>query len=281
MTQAQPIPQGFDNWHARLDLAYAHGSAGTIPVRRWHQGPLRVQKHLYPEGTDVCQHIIVHPPGGIAGGDRLDIAVTLQEDAHVLLTSPGAAKWYRGFGRGSAQNVQLTVGEGATLEWLPQETILFDGAEVSIGNRIDLAADARLISMDVVCLGRQAAGERFLTGAWRQRSEIWRAGRLIWHEQCALEGGSRLLDSAVGMGGDCVVGCLVWAGEPLPQEVTAACRQIAATGRLTCSQLPDIWIARYLGGSIEDAHAALRAVWTLIRPATLSRAAVHPRIWAT
>lgn len=276
-----PVTQGFDNWHASLDLAYARTAAGTVPVRRLHCGPLRVQKHLYPEGTDVCQHIIVHPPGGIAGGDELKINVALEHAAHALITSPGAAKWYRGFGRSARQDLTVQLAQGATLEWLPQETILFNGADVSIANQFDLASDARLLVMEVMCLGRRASSECFAEGCWRQKTEICRAGKLLWHEQIVLPGGSTLLDSPIGLGGDPVCGSLLWAGPALPQEVTDACRALQVEGRLAITQLPDIWVARYLGPGTEAAHAALRAVWALVRPVALGRAAVAPRIWAT
>ncbi len=275
------IVNGFDNWHASLELAYARTAAGTVPVRRMHHGPLRVQKHLYPEGADVCQHIIVHPPGGIAGGDELKINVALEHDAHALITSPGAAKWYRGFGRGAWQDLTVNLAQGATLEWLPQETILFNGAEVEITNRFDLAADSRLLAMEVVCLGRRAASECFAEGCWRQQTEIRRAGKLLWHEQIVLSSGSPLLDSPIGMAGFPVTGSLIWAGSALPQEITDACRELVIEGRLAVTQLPDIWVARYLGPGTEAAHAALRAVWALVRPAALGRVAVAPRIWAT
>ena len=110
------------SWHAELELGYARFGDTTRPVMRRHLGPLRVQKHLYAEGPEVCQHIIVHPPGGIAGGDRLDISAHVGAGAWAQLTSPGAAKWYRASGP-AYQTLDLTVEAGATLEWLPQETI--------------------------------------------------------------------------------------------------------------------------------------------------------------
>lgn len=275
------IVNGFDNWQASLSLGYARSDIGTIPVRRMHHGPLRVQKHLYPEGPEVCLHIIVHPPGGIAGGDELQIDLDLAAGAHTLITSPGAAKWYRSFGRTARQTLQAQLASGAVLEWLPQETMLFNGADVTIHNRFDLADDARLLAVDVVCLGRRASDERFTEGLWRQKTEIRREGKLLWHEQTVLAGGSPLLDSAVGMAGEPVTGSLIWAGPPLPQEITDACRALRVEGRLAVTQLPDVWVVRYLGPGSEAAQTALRQVWALVRPAALGREAVAPRIWAT
>ena len=124
---ASPIPFT-PSWYAELELAYARFGESSRPVLRRHLGPLRVQKHLYAEGPEVCQHIIVHPPGGIAGGDRLAIRARVEDGAWAQLTSPGAAKWYRANGP-AYQTLELHVSPGATLEWLPQETIVFSAAQ--------------------------------------------------------------------------------------------------------------------------------------------------------
>lgn len=277
---SKPAP-GFDRWQASLHLAYARQGEATVPVRREHSGPLRVQKHLYPEGPAVCQHIIVHPPGGIAGGDALHIDVAVDKGAHSLLTSPGAAKWYHANGREASQTLRMRVAAGGTLEWLPQETILFDGARVHIDNRFDLAGDARLLLLDVLCLGRSAAGETFEQGRWRQRGEIRRDGRLLWQETVNVPGGDRMLISQLGLHGAPVLGTLLWVGPPLPDDLLKACRALPVTGRLGISQLPQVLAARYIGPSTEAALAALRGVWALIRPWTLGRDACPPRIWRT
>ena len=124
---------------------------GTRPVTRRHLGPLRVQKHLYAEGPEVCQHIIVHPPGGIAGGDRLDICAAVGEGAWAQLTSPGAAKWYRAASP-AFQDLQLRVEAGATLEWLPQETILFDRASLTRRLEADLDKSSEFIAVEAVLM---------------------------------------------------------------------------------------------------------------------------------
>lgn len=273
------LPQA---WAARLELAYGRRSNGaTVPTLRRHSGPLRVQKSFYPEGEGCCHQIIVHPPGGIAGGDRLEVAVTLQDGAHTLITSPGAAKWYHGYGRAAQQSLHFKVGPGAALEWLPQETILFSGSEALLDAEIELAPDAQLIYADVVCLGRPAAGERFEAGCWRQRTRLRRAGRLVWSEPVMLAGGDALLRSRLGLAGHSVVGTLLWCGPVLPLELQQACRAVAAHGLGAVSQLPEVWLARFIGDSAEAAHLYFRELWRLIRPWALGREAVAPRIWNT
>jgi urease accessory protein len=120
---AHPAPDhAASGWHASLRLRFADDAGTTRLTERVHVGPLRVQKALYPEGPRACQVIIVHPPGGIAGGDSLALDLRLDAQTEVLATSPGAAKWYRANGRVSRQDVRLRVDAGAALEWLPQET---------------------------------------------------------------------------------------------------------------------------------------------------------------
>ncbi len=273
----------FGSWHGELDLAYARRHGVTVPTRRRHAGPLRVQKHFYPEGPDVCQHIIVHPPGGIAGGDALRIVVHVGDDAHVLLTSPGAAKWYRS-AREASLDIELRVARGAVLEWLPLETILFAGTCSRIRNRIELAGDAKFFGADVMCFGRPGSGEYFgdaATGCWRQQGELWRDGRLLWAETAQLTAQDPLLSAAAGMGGATVLGTLLWAGPPVPADIHAACVALPLQGRGGVTQLPDVWSARCLCASVEDAHHWLRGLWALLRPAMLGRPAMLPRIWAT
>ncbi|MXR37060.1 urease accessory protein UreD [Rhodobacteraceae bacterium CH30] len=267
-------------WDARLELAYARREACTIPVHRRHIGPLRVQKH-FTEPSGVCQHIVVHPPGGIAGGDSLTLELDLAAGSRALLTSPGAAKWYQGFGRRATQRVSARIGAGASLEWLPLETILFNGADVELAARFDLARDAVLLYSDVVCLGRPASAEPFAHGCWRQTVEVWRDDALLWCEHNALKGDDAQFSSPVGMDGHTVTGLLLWAGPALPEALLDACRAYPCVGRAGVSQLPDVFVARCLTHSAEAAQAWITGLWQQLRPFTLGVEAVAPRIWAT
>src|SRR5688572_28176453 len=148
------------SWRAELALGYERRGMRTVLASRRHDGPLVVQKPLYPEGDAVCHTILVHPPGGIAGGDELVIDVDAGAAAHVLLTTPAAAKWYRTSGPEASQQASVRAGPGACVEWLPQETILYDGSRTRIDTTVALAADATFIGWDIVCLGRTAHGER-------------------------------------------------------------------------------------------------------------------------
>src|SRR5450830_1012471 len=175
-------PSAHGPWQAHLRLGFALHDGVSRLVERTHRGPLRVQKPLYPEGAAVCHAIIVHPPGGVVGGDQLAIDATVGARAHALLTTPGAAKWYKANGKVSRQQVRLSVGAGATLEWLPQETIFYDHADVVLDQHVELAADASYIGGEILCMGRRASGESFSAGKVTQRTQIRRGGKLIWWE---------------------------------------------------------------------------------------------------
>ncbi|KAF1011292.1 MAG: Urease accessory protein UreD [Pseudomonas fluorescens] len=267
------------SWHAELELAYARFGETTRPVLRRHLGPLRVQKHLYAEGPQVCQHIIVHPPGGIAGGDRLDIRAHVAEGAWAQLTSPGAAKWYRAASP-AFQQLDLTVEAGATLEWLPQETIVYSAAQAELSTRIELQGDARLLYWDVVALGRPAADERFNLGHFQSHLDIRRDGRLLWHERQRIVGNDGLLDSPIGLDGHAVFGTLLFTGEISP-DLLEQCRALPHGIRGDLTQLPGLLVARCLASEALHARAWLIELWRLLRPAVLGREAVSPRIWST
>lgn len=267
------------SWHAELELGYGRFGDSTRPTLRRHQGPLRVQKHLYAEGPEVCQHIIVHPPGGIAGGDRLDISAHVGADAWAQLTSPGAAKWYRAAGP-AYQQLDLTVEAGATLEWLPQESIVFSAAQAELTTRIELHGDARLLFWDMVALGRPASGERFERGHFQSQVEIRRDGQLLWHERQRITGNDGLLDSPIGLDGKTVFATLLVTGEASSERLEA-CRTLQHPVRGDLTQLPGLLVARCLADEALQARAWLIDCWKLLRPALLGREAVLPRIWST
>ena len=252
----------------------------TVLTERAHDGPLVVQKPLYPEGREVCHAIVVHPPGGIAGGDELNLHVRAGNGASTLLTTPGAAKWYRSSGPWAKQNVVFDV-QGA-LEWLPQETIVFDGALAQTAYDVDLGGEAGFIGWDVVCLGRTGSGERLARGSFRNSIRIRREGRLLWQERGRIDGGGRLLDSPAGLAGMPVFGTLFASALNLNQDLLNQLRKTEPeAGRGAVTLLPGMLLARYLGGSSEAARRYFIALWRILRPALMGRDAIEPRIWQT
>jgi urease accessory protein len=277
MQVAEPI---VSSWKASLFLEFASRNGRSILQKKEHEGPLVVQKPLYPEGGEVCHAIVVHPPGGIAGGDELELRAAVGEGAAALLTTPGAAKWYRSAGPCAKQNLAFDI-EGA-LEWLPRETIVFDGALAELRCEVDLAAEAVLIGWDIVCLGRTGSGERFSRGTYRFLAQVRRQGKLLWLERGRIDGNGRLLHSPAGLGGHAVFGTMFSCAPKMDPELVAQSRKIrprAGTGALTL--LPGILLARYLGDSSEEASDYFIALWRILRPALLGREANEPRIWRT
>lgn len=271
-------------WIAKLNLGFERRADATILAHRSHFGPLRVQKPLYPEGPGVCHTLLLHPPAGIAGGDELEIVAAVADQAHALLTTPGAGKWYRSAGLWASQRLNFEVGAGAVLEWLPQESIVFDGALANMQTRVVLAENASFIGWEVLCLGRRASGEHFSSGAMNLSIRIEREGKPIWLERGMLEGGSKLLHSPAGLAGFSVSATLLATGGGLDSELLAACRKLVpqeANAQYGVTLLPEVIVVRYLGHSSEAARAWMIALWSLLRPAMIGREVLIPRIWNT
>jgi urease accessory protein len=269
-------------WRARLTLGFAKSGGRTRLVRREHEGPLVVQKPLYPEGDGMCQCIVIHPPGGIVGGDRIELNVAVAAAAHTQLTTPGATRWYRTGSIPSTQHVAFHVAEDAMLEWLPQGTIVFDGAHATSDLRVELAGNASYIGWDVICLGRTASSERFTRGRWRQRSDIVRDGALIWSERAVLDGNSPWLASPAGLNGAPVFGTFVAVSSSFDDSTLNACRTLGPReGDGAVTRFPELLVARYRGNSSEAAHDYFSVLWTIVRPRVAGREAVVPRIWKT
>ncbi len=266
-------------WHASLALRFGDDGGTTRLFENRHRGPLRVQKALYPEGPRICHAIVVHPPGGVVGGDSLSIDIAAGASAHAFLTSPGAAKWYRANGHVSRQSITLAAGPGAVIEWMPQESIYFNDARVEQELRVELAADASYIGCEIVCLGRRASGETFDSGSIGQRTQIRRGGKLIWWEQGPISAGGPAMASPLGLNGATVCATLIGVGKPVPASLQAAMR--AADPALALSQVKSVFVARYLCDDSETARRAMVAVWQALRPHLLGCAAPLPRIWAT
>lgn len=264
-------------WRASLRLRFADNDGTTRLVERAHSGPLRVQKPLYPEGAAICHAIVIHPPGGVVGGDSLSIDAAAGAGAHAFVTTPGAAKWYRANGKVSRQAVHIEAGAGAAFEWMPQETIFFDDANVVLDHAVQLEEGARYIGAEILCFGRRASGESFRRGTIRQRTQVRSAGKLVWWEQGAIDAGA--LQSRFGMNGASVCATLIGVGAPAPAALLAAMR--ALDPALAISQVKSVFVARWLGDDSEAARHTVAKVWQALRPHLLGCEAPLPRIWNT
>ncbi len=269
-------------WPAALSLAYARRGERTVLAARDHVGPLRVQRPLYPEGNAICHTIVVHPPAGIAGGDELRIDLKIGPDAHALLTTPGAGKWYRSAGSPAALVQRMDVASGGICEWLPQESIVYDGAVGTLETDVRLKGDACFIGSEMLCFGRTAAGERFRSGVLSMRTRIERDGRPLWLERGVVHGGGGLLGAAPGLQGQPVSASLLIASPRCDEALRDAWRAlIPAAGEGAVSLLPGVLVARWLGPACEPGRQWFAGLWATARPAMTGRAAHTPRIWNT
>lgn len=274
-------------WHGRLDLRYRR-DGGRCIVHDRHSGPLRVLQSLYPEGPGVCHNVLVHPPGGIVGGDVLTLDAELAAASHALITTPGATRFYRSAGEVARQSVRARVAEGARLEWLPMETICHRGSLAENRMRFELAPGAEMIGWDVLALGLPASGEVFDHGRYTQQIEL--PG--VWLERGVIDGSdTRLLDSPLGWAGQRVLGTM-WmaAGSALDaarrEALQDGARAIAADHALArccgvTSPQPECVVLRVLAPRVEPAMLLMAAVWACWRSVAWSMAACAPRVWRT
>lgn len=270
-------------WKASLDLRCEARGGRSVLAHNLHKGPLRVQKALYPEGDGVCQILMLHPPAGIAGGDELRINVSVASGAHAQLTTPGAGKWYKSLGPLATQDIVLEVAAGASLEWLPQEVIVFDQARARASTTIRLHEEGCCLGWDILCLGRQASGEDFLSGSFRQKLRLERPdGTPVWQEAMHLAGSDPAMQAAASLDGHRVFATFWIAGRHDAAALTEALRTLDIRhGICGVSALPHVTIVRVLAHSAEHAREYLEAAWTLARPSLTAREALRPRIWKT
>jgi len=275
------------SWHGHLSLRYRRDGARTL-AHDAHGGPLRVLKALYPEGDAICHHVLVHPPGGVAGGDHLDIAVDVGEGAHALITSAGAARFYRSDDRPATQIARLHVQQDARLEWLPLETIAFPGCRASNQVQFDLAPGAQCLGWDLLALGLPAADRAFNTG-WIEQQLHWPG---VWLERGRIAADdTRLLDSALGLAGQSALGT-VWFASHAPWTAAerdalldiarhlAAASGLAALSGATAID-PRLVLLRVLAPRIEPLFALLGPVRAAWRRQAWQMEAATPRVWRT
>lgn len=269
------------SWRARLELGFARRAGRTVISRRKHFGPLVVQKPFYPEG-DVCHVYLLHPPGGVVGGDRLEIKAAVDQHAHALITTPASGKFYRSNDTLATQSQHLTIASDAVMEWLPQETILFSGSHVAMTTRVDVAEGANFIGWDILCLGRPASGEQYDLGQCRQAFEIWQGENPILIERALFKGGSDMLSAPWGMAGYSVTGTMIALNAD--ESLLAPLREIEiekSQGQFSASLIDSVLVCRFLGHQGEVARRCFIQAWQLIRPKLIGPPVSVPRIWNT
>jgi urease accessory protein len=276
------------SWHARLDLNYQRDEALQRSIARFrHNGPLRILQSLYPEGDAVCHNVLIHPPGGLVGGDTLDIEVRAARGSHGLITTPGASRFYRSEGESAVQRTHLSLEEGARLEWLPLEAICYSACRAENRLRIEAAPGAEFIGWDVAAFGLPGAGQPFERGSLLQHIEV--PG--VWLERGRIDAAdTRLLNSPLGLAGHrCLASLFFVAGSPIERSRREVALD-AARERMDACGLPlhagatsphdKVIVLRVLAPMVEPAMQLLRQVWQAWRATLWQMPASTPRIWS-
>lgn len=279
-------------WHGHLALKY-HAEGDRTLAHDRHTGPLRVLQRLYPESERVCHHVLVHPPGGVAGGDQLHVDLSLDTHAHALITTPGATRFYRSAAEPAVQSVAARLAPGARLEWLPLEALAYRGCRAVNRMRFELAPGAAMIGWDVLALGLPAAGEAFDDPAHPEghyTQEIHLPG--IWLEKGTVRASdAALLDSPLGWAGRRTLGCLWLAtGQAMDASLRSSLQALArasidtlgATTSAGCTSPDDrLVLMRVLADRVEPMMGLLTAVWGQWRHAAWALPPCPPRVWRT
>lgn len=280
------------SWNASLALRFAMCGTETrrcALLQARHHGPLYVQKPFFPEGPELAHVYLLHPPGGLVSGDCLEVDIELGEGCSVLCTTPGAGRLYRARRDRCLQRQfnHLRVGKGARLEWLPQETLVHDGASGLLETRVELDADATFIGWEIVALGLRASARPFASGEFRQRLVLIREGLPVFVERMAVTGEDRdFMQGAAALAGRATSGCFIAgpfiAGIAIEEDLERLRElRVAAPALTGVTLVGDFAVLRYLGDCSAEARRYFVQAWEILRPLLLGRRVCRPRIWST
>lgn len=294
--QFTPVVPPKNAWLASLVLAFGHNDYGTRLISTKRRGPLSVQKAFYPEGQG-CAHIyLLHPPAGIVSGDELRVEINLDDNAHTLVTTPGANRFYRAredANIGISKQVQITklnVNNGAICENFPQETIVYNGADGFNTVDVHLTKQSVYLGWDITCMGLPSSDQHFTLGQYSQLNRIFVDNILIYHDRIAISANNNLLHHPAGLAGNSVFATfLVYAPQQLTpsqsKELVASMRDIIdeqqAQQHISITDIDGLLVIRYLGHQAEQCKKLFLLLWQVVRPLTVEKKAIQPRIWHT
>lgn len=280
---SNPPTNATRSWNAKLDLRFAYKNCKTLLKYKQHSGPLMVQKPFYPEQNGCCHVYIIHPPGGIVGGDSLTINASLEANAHTLITTPAATKFYKSNSFSAIQNQTINIAEHATAEWLPQETIYFNGTQAYTKTRINIVDNCKFIAWEIQCLGQPSNQEVLSTGACVQKLEIWKNSRPLLLECNRIKGGDKILSSPWGLNNFAAIGSLVFSRCEKTEIVKLLKDSVKTTDEVVIgyTTLNNIVVVRVMAQFAEQIKELFSIIWQIIRPAVVNQTACSPRIWQT
>ncbi len=275
MLATQRVDKTVKGWQASLALQFCHTPEKTLLHAARHIGPLTVQRPFYPEG-ETCHLYLLHPPGGIVGGDELTIDVHLEARSHALITMPGASKFYRSTGALARLDQHFTLDENAILEWLPQDTIFFPGAHAALRSVFHLQRSSTLLAWELFCLGRPVINEPFSHGQIESRLEVWIEGQPLLIERQHLADGD-----LTPVAEHPWIGTLLFypASETLLEEAREALAPLEPFAGATLTD--GLLSIRFLAHDNLICQQAMREIWQRLRLQLTAKAPCPPRIWHT
>jgi len=280
----------FTPWTGIARLCFTPGEQGTRPTWVYTQAPLKVQRSFYAVDSGLCQTVLVHTAGGMVGGDRLLTELRLEPQAQVLITTPAAQKVYGSDGQNSEQGIEITLGEGSSLDYFPLETIVFNGAQFRQNLRVDLAPHSYFSGWEITRFGRTARGEVFREGQWRSALEVWQVQPdgtkfPLWIDRQQLMDPPAFLQSPFGLDGQSVIGSLLLMGQSLSNdqkqwliETWQAAGYCAP--QFACTRTQQGLIARYRGASSQDARQGFLALWQAWKTTIVQQPVWISRLWS-
>jgi urease accessory protein len=276
--------KAFDNrWEGTVTLHYDRVGDKTRLAKVWHQAPLKVQRPFYPEALGICHTILIHTAGGMVGGDRLIYHLTLAPHTHAVVTTAAASKIYCAQNKITEQVIEIDIAEQAYLEWLPQETIVFNQAKFKQALKVNLGLKATWLGWDIYRFGRTARGERFVEGDWRSHTEVWQGGVPLWIDRQWLPASQQMIDHPHGLNQCSVVGTLVWMGQEVDRDFVEQLRELwknlGLEGEIGVTRVQKGVVCRYRGQSTSDVRQWFTQVWNHVRSYALGQLACPVRVW--
>jgi urease accessory protein len=278
-------------WRGALELSFQAEGPRTRLASQRHIGPLLVQRPFYPEpplpaaagaASEPCHVYVIHPPGGVVGGDELSLEVSIEPRAHALITTPAAGKFYRS---GHGQVARLTQRHwvrGGVLEWLPQENIFYPDSRVRLATQVHLTVGARFMGWEISCLGLPAQAQLLGEGIAHQALELWLEETPLLIERLHLNEAS--LQASWGLAGRTSLGS--WLAYPATAQLLEQARATLAAINCTdvevaCTLFEGVLCCRATALRADQLKRVFIHLWGSLRMAVLGRGPSAPRIWAT
>lgn len=295
MTAALDVTKS--QWLASLDLELGHSEHGTQLTRTKRSGPLTIQKAFYPEGRDCAHLYLLHPPAGIVSGDELKVGIDVKENAHTLVTTPGANRFYKArtdLSIGDPKQTQVTridLAAGAKCEHFPLETLVYNNANAINNVEVRLQKNATYCGWDMTCLGLPSSDENFTDGQFSQLNTLYCDDILMYHDKVMIESSSNIQAHPAGLAGNTVFGTfLAYASNSqvsdaqrtqLIEQLREVVEMHSASTLISITDIRQLLVIRYLGNQAHQCKSLFVELWKLVRPVYMNKQGVQPRIWFT